>query len=70
MAGLSGRAEERAMMEWLADSAFGKAADWALGKLATLGKRAKARAALKSGDLIGEHGAQGRVDLAPVPCSS
>ena len=49
------------MMEWLTDSALGKAADWALGKLATLGKRANARAALKCGDLIGGQSAEGRV---------
>lgn len=52
------------MMEWLTDSALGKAADWALGKLATLRKRANARAALKSGDLIGGQSAQGRVTAA------
>jgi hypothetical protein len=52
------------MMEWLTDSVLGKAADWVLDKVASLGKRANARDTLICGDLIGGQSAQGRVAAA------
>lgn len=52
------------MLEWLADSALGKAADWTMNKVAGLGKRADARAALQGGDALGALTAQGQVTAA------
>lgn len=52
------------MLEWLADSAFGKAADWMMNKVAGLRKRADARAAFKGGDALGALTAQGQVTAA------
>lgn len=52
------------MLEWLADSSLGKAADWVMNKAAGLGKRAEARAAFQGGDAIGTLTAQGQVTAA------
>jgi len=52
------------MLEWLADSALGKTAEWVMNKAAGLGKRADARAALQGGDALSALTAQGQVTAA------
>lgn len=52
------------MLERLADSALGKAADWMMNKVAGLRKRLDARAALLGGDALGALTAQGQVSAA------
>lgn len=52
------------MLEWLADSALGKAADWMMNKVAGLDKRVAARAALQGGDALGALTAKGQVAAA------
>lgn len=52
------------MLEWLADSALGKAGDWVMDKVAGLRKRADARAALQGGDALGSLTTQGQVAAA------
>lgn len=52
------------MLEWLADSALGKAVDWMMNKAVGLRKRVEARAALRGGDALGALTAQGQVSAA------
>jgi hypothetical protein len=52
------------MLEWLADSALGKTAEWLMNKAASLGKRVDARTALQGGDALGALTAQGQVTAA------